>query len=291
MPEQGPGVASPAFVSFSPNVNCDELLARELAEVDALNCRLVDGRAIHHYLHFIDAPLRAMHLIEDWHGDLPSRLARRMLELAWCTFPDTAVLSLDETVQIKVFVERDGERSTLGAPPPTVLESVRAALAALGRVGLAFFVELTAGAIVLTAGDREPPIPFVLTVPWSELDEAGILRRAASELMHQYVEAELSLHDPALCSRAGRERYAERAREFGRSVDAERYRRAVQARQPYVSPAERDRLLAALGREFAQAPHARELFCCWYPCWNRSLFIFNSPFDGLETLTRTRGSS
>jgi len=39
-------------------------------------------------------------------------------------------------------------------------------------------------------------------------------------------------------------------------------------------------------QSFPYLPHTQELVSCWYPGWNRVLFIYDSPFDPMTKLTQ-----
>lgn len=252
-------------VSFAPHVDQQRLICKNLAAFDARNRRLVDGRAIHHYLHFVEPGLRALHGISDWEPDLAPRVARRE------TRPNS-IVPLDGGRQLAIRIDRQTSVSDAH-------KRVANAMAALELAGLRFFVELAVGAIVVSNDSGAERMPFTLRLPLERIEPERLLRDAARELMLQYFEAEASSDASAVRVRAV---------EFGDAVLTEfRHRRGDNSPRQYIRDPELGMLLDTLERDFECAPHARELFCCWYPRWNRSLFIFNSPFDGLETL---RGS-
>ncbi len=231
---------------------------------DRLLARLVDGRAIHFHLQFIEPLLhgRSSQQSAEWDADV----GRVVLE------PGLAV--------------RVGALGPAGLRRPE--ERLTAALAeglrTLAELGLRFFVDLAVDLVVFRQSPAPLPGRLAGTVLLDETDGTGealaaaMARGAAEEWIRQWmqVEEERDLHTPLAPG------LDELMSEFGSAVVNEFARRRNSPIAPSMSrqPSEVLDWLDGL----PGALLAKELFCCWYPHWRRTAFIVDSPLDHLVEL-------
>ena len=308
-------------MAVADHVDVDRLLASSSDEFDHRNASMIDGRAVQHTLMFIEPHLveqypAAIWKKEDLHQGEPfgsvivgglSCWKRARFELQRCEIP---MPSLDSKVQFPIdgvlplelleLLELERGGNTPDGLRPAEKEAVRSfedAMGILSRFGLAYFVELAIGIVIIgkeaSSDVFDVPYVSVCSMAGSPLEMAErLLERAAGQLMWQWIEVEMLLnapHEP----RRDHARFGELIALFADSVLTEFRRRA----EALVDEEGRQRdasLRAALQKRavgllawldsFRTTPLTQELLSCWYPGWRRSLFIYNSPFDPMNCL-------
>ncbi|MGH8974901.1 MAG: hypothetical protein ACRD0C_17075 [Acidimicrobiia bacterium] len=275
------GVMEAAHVTPAPEAACD--LGPPWPE-ERLQARLVDGRAIHFHLQFVEPAIRRSL------GLLPLPPGAGVERVTLEPGVDLAVAAVWAAGLRR---PEDGQSAALAG-----------ALSTLDGLGLRFFVDLAVGLVVFRRCPGPlPPLP-ARTLVLDEAVSAGptlagaVLRGAAGEWIRQWMQVESGLDLSAPLAPG----LAELMSEFGSAVvhelilrweehrDAARggaRRRPCPIEPPRLSrrPSE---VLDWLDR-LPGVPLAKELFCCWYPHWRRTDFILDSPFDHLVDLPPAPG--
>lgn len=194
----------------------------EPTAIHLASARLVDGRAIHHYLMFIEPVLEA------------SKGQARQME---CMLGETGLMNIAAR-------RADGERAP-GSDSHSTLK---------------FFEEITA-----------------------EQGAAAGLWNAACRFICKWISAEHIVNGvPDIYVRRRADDFRTLIELFADSVVSEARRRSGHRRSTSMSVGPEE-LLQFL-QSFPHLPHTQELVSCWYPGWNRVLFIYDSPFDPMTNL-------
>lgn len=282
------------------HVDREALYAGPADEFDAANARLIDGRAIHHFLQYV-APL----ILERWPEAVTARDQDQRLGES-----SRAVLSpkyiartwFEEHVQPGDRKVVDTIHSGLETIPVlgrrTMHSDLRAliggAFDSLRGNGLMFFIELAVGAIAWKPAcpdDWRGPCVAVATGTHTQQLTESLLSSAAQQFCLLWMQAEFQLNEPdrdAWKTCAGMDMSSVfggcvvrelRRRESGAGSSAPLARREL----PVEGLHDASRFSEWLAK-YISTPLCRELLACWYPGWRRSLVIFNSPFDPLPRL-------
>jgi hypothetical protein len=303
-------IAAPPTKHFAggvaAHVDLARLMASEQNAFDIANSRLIDGRAIHHFLQYVEPileqtfPQAASESEPVFHGGglLPAL--------------DLAALSLAlqaEDKALSAVVEMIGED-----PKPISLDSafwsktreaaaygaeLGAALGVLQDAGLAFFTELAIAEVRAIGHPLSPGIAAPLAAfatPGLDAVTAAehLLYWSARAYLLLAARAELAIFSgPRTCPFSD-SRYLGLAHTFAVFTTAELERRLGRdlslgrrvAR--HCTGDDMKSHLEMLGR-FVRTPLCQEMVACWTPFWRRSLFIFNSSLDPIPDLRELVG--
>ena len=250
------------------------------SDEDRLLARLVDGRAIHFHLHFIE-PL------------IHSRSNQRPAE--WDADVDRVVLAPGLAVSVGALGP-----AGLRRPEERLTAATAEALRAMAELGLRFFVDLAVDLVAFCLSAAPLTVRPAGTVVLDETDATGaalaaaMARGAAEEWIRQWMQVEEG-RDLSAPLAPGLD---ELMSEFGSAVVHELARRwngersatsAARRRTPLIEPPRMSRQPSEVLHWLDGLPGAllaKELFCCWYPHWHRTAFIVDSPLDHLVDLPR-----
>lgn len=233
---------------------CSDLLATEV------NARLVDGRAVHHYLTFIEPEIVGRDAELEGYRDL---LASSDVDVVYHDLKFNKISSLPIFTRIQIYV--DGDLDSLVSKEVGAL---------IKKVGLDFFLHLI---------DVEVNIRMQYPLPALEISRI-ILRLISWEFGLRWVAAEHFASKTQAPSVSFMGLHIALSM-FASSVVAEYDRRlgVVGYFSDQIFSIEPFEMIGFLS-DLRQNLLFQELVACWYPCWNRTLFIFDSPFDPMNKL-------
>lgn len=250
-----------------------------------LYARMIDGRTIFQYLHFIEPLLRSANpqssrlpegVSESRHGQAFFMLARQS------TDPERTISRRLSSIPIE-----DARAS--------VLDRVRLAAYAIDELGLGFFLDLGIASIAI--GRERPTTHYEAALPADSEDPTedalALLRAAATNMVELWSRAETAqgrAFEPCthISPKVLRELFAD-------SVCIEFHRRRSHANLRILEDQLRQRhfgnhRIEAMLDSVPGLELTRELVAYWIPLWNRAAVIFDSPFDTMNTLQPSQGA-
>jgi len=288
----------------------DYLLDPSMLSVENRYAAMIDGRTIHFFFQFIEPLLLEIYpsLKINVDNELPGqsvnstfsslKFAKINIERTFGSEPNLlqiGTLPCHPHLSVKVFLDLNDSTSSHSSKSATLSNLIKAR-AEIDRTRLGFFIDIALGAVILSSNKPKRFLDCVSV--FQERNNTNfltesLLKQAAQALFALWIRAEIFARDgsPPLTFTEFEELGLSL---FGCCVVAEYRRRAMKAtpsqilldkwseKEAFLLNSPKDMLVWI--EHLSNLPLCRELLACWYPLWNRSTFIFDSPLDTVSDL-------